>query len=311
LSPTQHRIKSIIIKKIREPEWAINELMHGNIDLLPTVRLKDLGRFVQSNQEKRQKGEQKKERKLKLKKYNIRSFYFVALNCNYEYFRNRMVRKALTLATDRWRILTTIYGEKNVNKDDIMSGPYLPEEISPTQEPLPYNLQEAKELLRNAGFPNGFTVELKANIKNEEERQIVDNIVRDLKRIGVRIRVNEMNKYTWKKEVEREKIFQMAFGRYTFHQHTDIVETLFLRNSPLNFCSYSNENVERLIGDIKQSLKTKEKEEKRDKIQKIIREDCPYIFLFRTPLFCGYMSNLHMKVHPYWFFGYINQWYKE
>lgn len=298
LTPTQHRIRYIEIEQVKEPETAITKLIHKDIDLLPTVRLNDWERFSPSTQ-------------LELKKYNIRSFYFVALNCNSEYFRNRRVRKALALAIDRWRILTTIYGEKNVNRDDIMSGPYLPEDVSPTQQPLPYNLQEARQLLRDAGFPNGFAVELKANIRNEEELQMVDNIRRDLGEIGVRVTIREMDKDTWRREVEVEKNFQMAFGKYTFHQHTDIVEALFLSNSPLNFCSYDNETVERLIGEIKQSLNTEEKERRRDRIQQIIREDCPYIFLFRTPLACGYLSDLHIKVHPYWFFGYVNQWYKE
>ncbi len=310
LSQEQHRIEEINMEAIKELRTAIEYLKHKGVDLIPVIRPNywdEIGRT----------------QGLELHKYNMRSFFYVAFNCDprkrYNPFVHQEVRQACTLAVDRWRILKTIYGKENVNIRDIMTGPYISEEVSPNHRPLGYderwnynseeNISRAKDLLKKAGFPKGFTAELKANIPDEEINKILNNIIEDLKAIGVTINIKPMNFEVWWEEVVKKEDFEMAFGEEKAHAYTDIVEKLFLRNNLMNISSYYNDQVENLIEKIKGSSNTGEIEELKDEIQRIIGNDCPYLFLFRVTLAAGANENLHLNIHPHWFFAFANEWY--
>lgn len=312
LKPNQYRIEKIETEKMGTPNTAKQALFlaekgkSGTIDLIPVTRPIDWPEFRNGTN-------------TTLLLYNIRSCLFVAFNCRDNILSDRRIRKALTLVVDRWQILSSIYGETNVNKIDLMTGPYFPEEVR-RHQPLGYenynyrseeNIRKAKQLLKEAGYPDGFTVELKGYMPDEESRSIVEAIEGCLEQIGVRLTKPSMERDTWWQEVVVQKNFQMAFGQWTFHTHTDIVETLFLESSPLNIGGYNKKRVEDLIKELKGNYNDEEIMTIKDEIQRIIREDCPYLWLFRVPLAAAYRNDLHIDIHPYWFFGFVNNWYRE
>ena len=89
----------------------------------------------------------------------------VALKCNSEYFSNREVRRAMMIGTDLRAIIKAILGEGDIHSFPINSnitGIYTPlEELPPSaRELFEYDPVKAKQMIIDAGYPNGFSIEL-------------------------------------------------------------------------------------------------------------------------------------------------------
>jgi ABC-type transport system substrate-binding protein len=73
---------------------------------------------------------------------------------------NLMVRQALAYAVDKKGIVNTVlFGQGVVNSQIFPPGYYAYDPSIPADR-YPYNVQKAKQLLSEAGFPNGFTMDL-------------------------------------------------------------------------------------------------------------------------------------------------------
>lgn len=314
-------IESIEMEVMPEAEYAKEALIRGEKDLLPVVLpkyLDEIGKNCRSN------------------KHNIRSFFYFAFNCdpdkniprgnNRNCFSDKMVRQALTLAVDRLNMLQTTYGERCVNYQDLMSGPYFPGEGDPESVPLGYtpthiymkdNKRKAERLLEEAGVYNlnNLRIELKVFLPDEESRRICKILRDSLAQINIQVDIREISSSDeWWEEVVEDRDFEMAFGMWNFHELCDTVEWLFSREAArpggYNICSYINQRVEEILS---QNRRIRDPDIIRQNIRelsKIIRDDCPYIFLFRVPLYAGYSRDLYIDIHPFWFFAFVNNWYK-
>jgi peptide/nickel transport system substrate-binding protein len=83
----------------------------------------------------------------------------VAININVPPFNNPLLIKALNYATDRTALVKTLSGGVYQATTEVFSPGY-PAYSSAAANLYPYNVAKAKELLAQAGYPNGITVTL-------------------------------------------------------------------------------------------------------------------------------------------------------
>ncbi|WP_243296538.1 ABC transporter substrate-binding protein [Bacillus litorisediminis] len=99
-----------------------------------------------------------KEKNVQIKSYQSLEYSYVGFNVNAEPLNHEKVRQALSLATNRQSIADIVW-----NGDAIISGPVAPSmgdwAIDVTQHELYSNdLEKAKQLLTEAGYPDGFDI---------------------------------------------------------------------------------------------------------------------------------------------------------
>lgn len=316
LKKDECRIEEIVMKYIRDPRVAVDSLlMGGGVDIIPVIRPVDYNEI-------------RVDPYCDLIKYNSRSFVYFAYNCKHSFFKYTQVRQALTYAINRLEMLSKIYGKEYADKSQIMSGPYPPGEANPEIKPIPYDLEKAKELLASAGFKDmdgdgilekdgkPFIVSLKTYVKDESFRRICTLYQTQLLKLGIKLKENqiefmEMNK--WIKEVCKDKDFDIAFGSWTFHEDTDIVDDLFsasgMRPGGNNFVSYTDTKVESLLKINRMVFNPEVIRKNKYELHKIIANDCPYTFLFTVPAYAGVRNTLRgVDIHPYYFFAFITEW---
>lgn len=115
--------------------------------------------------------------------------FFAVMDESKEPFSNPKVRQALNLAVNRQAIVDSIYKG--------MGYPY--QGIVPVTFPgfedyheYDFNLEKAKELLAEAGYPDGFDTELSFAAGNPEEEQVAIIWQSDLKKIGVNVTLKKL-----------------------------------------------------------------------------------------------------------------------
>ena len=138
---------------------------------------------------------------------------YVAFNTEKAPFDNVKVRQALNLAVDKKAIIDVVYQGAGV----AAKSP-LPPTIWGYNASLPdseHNVEKAKQLLAEAGYPNGFETELwvqpVVRASNPNPRRMSEIIQADWAKIGVKAKLVT---YEWGDYIKRTKAGELTAGTY-------------------------------------------------------------------------------------------------
>jgi ABC-type transport system substrate-binding protein len=213
---------------------------------------------------------------------------FVGMNVKWGPFQDPKVRQALNYAVDKQAII-----------DNILLG--LTQEMD---SPLPpacacykstmnyeYDPDKARDLLAEAGYPDGFEATLHYGAgRFLLDSEVVEAVQSYLADVGVKVEVIPLEwaafQSAWKKPLEETEIemFFVGWGNPTVDPDLGTYTYLEASWPPgLNAMFYSNPNLERLIPAQRAATDPVERCDIVEQIQEIIMEDAPSIFLYYEP----------------------------
>jgi len=210
-------------------------------------------------------------------------------------FKNAKVREALNYAVDTRTI---------VNK--VMSGYGLPVAtfVPPyfagydkKLKPHPYNPDKAKQLLAQAGYPDGFEMTLmvpRGRYLLAEE--IVQAVAGYLEDVGVKTKIDAVEFGVFAKVTQTRKIpsaFYAAWGENFFNPIDELQVAVVTGTT--GFSWYSNKTVDRLTARAAATLNQRKQDALIRQIQRIIYKDPPFIYLFAYKDLYGVSNRLHWK----------------
>ena len=110
--------------------------------------------------------------------------------------RDRRVRQALSQAIDRMAIAERLMDGAALPASNLVSPPVFG--YAPDLKPDPYDPEGARQLLAEAGYPEGFAMTLAApNNRYVNDEQIAQAVAQMLARVGVRVRVEALPMSTY------------------------------------------------------------------------------------------------------------------
>jgi peptide/nickel transport system substrate-binding protein len=205
-----------------------------------------------------EEAEQLKKTNPELKYEQVSSYtYHAQMNVAVEPFTDIRVRKALSMAIDREALIRDLYGGNgdyfnwwltpNQYKDLAVPFDELPKDL---QEQIIYNPEKAKQLLAEAGYPNGFETKILLNAINED----LAIYLRDQwKKIGVTVNVDVREESVRSDLYYSKKYEGMHLGYYN---GGSTLTALMLRSTDMysNFNNvadpYNDEQYEKIISII-------------------------------------------------------------
>lgn len=224
-------------------------------------------------------------------------------------FADPRVRLALSHLTDVERVLDEVflgYGEPAVS-------PFSPrsEQHDPALQPIPYDLERARSLLKEAGFDDRdgdgiledadgrrFEFELTFFQDSEDTRRMV-LFLRDIyARAGI-IMHPKPTEWSVMLESIRRKDFDAITLAWTSGVETDIFQ-MFHSSQTLdngdNFIHYQNPELDRLIDQARATVDEEERMPLWRQAERILYEDQPYTFLFRRTTL-AFVDNRIQNLH--------------
>jgi len=220
--------------------------------------------------------------------------YYVALHCQHEPFRNVMVRQAMNYAVDKQALVKVVlrgFGRP-------LEAPMAPgvSGYSPVQAGgWPYDVEKARALLAEAGFPRGFETVLWSTNQTENMR-VGEALQQMLAKAGVTVRLapmeagtltavrfkpiadnqSQMNLVGWSASTgDADWALRPLYGGDAW------VPTLF------NLSFYKSPQVDALLGDALSTADQAKRDADYASINRLIWNDAPAIFLYNSQILAG------------------------
>lgn len=121
---------------------------------------------------------------------------YFTMNQNIEPFQDVRVRKAVQMAIDRQAILDALYGGRGQVENGIY--PHGLYGFNSSLLEITYDPEEAKALLAEAGYANGFEMQIAADSSaSDATNQALEIIQAQLGEIGIQAEIQNMDESTW------------------------------------------------------------------------------------------------------------------
>jgi peptide/nickel transport system substrate-binding protein len=251
----------------------------------------------------------------------LSAYRYIGWNADRPYFSDKRVRRAMTMAFDRKRILENVWA----NLGTLVSGPFPPDAPynDPTVKLIPFDLDGAKKLLAQAGWkdtdgdglvdqslhpgeprkPFEFSLLVPLGVK---ETMVLANILRDdLLKIGVKMNIETAE---WALALKRmdEKNFDAFIAAWTVGWDEDLYQIWHSSQADVakgsNRVGFRNKEADHIIETLRETFEPAERTKLLQAFHRLVADEQPYSFFSAKKIVeCHWQevgNVIYAKVYP-------------
>ena len=262
--------KHLVVRAIPEVATQIAEIKTGGVDLIRNVSA-DLVPELKSHTQ------------TYVSSAPILRVHYGEFDMRHPPFDKKAVRQAANYAVDKQAIIQKLMGGLGQQVATVVQPAAFG--FDPEVKPFPYDPKKARELLAQAGYPNGVDITLHSAFV--EFRPVFEAIAQMLTEVGLRVNARMWDPGpAWNKFNQGEgKSTNGAYGswgNYSVFDADAVLHPLF-HTEPGGWIGkwYTRvEGLDKLIDEGRSTLNQAQRKRTYSQIQKLIREEAPAIFLF-------------------------------
>ena len=201
------------------------------------------------------------------------------LNSAYEPLSKTEVRQALCYAVDRDAINNFIFGGKSHIIGSHMS-PAMSKYYEPEAETVySYDPEKAKELLADAGYADGFDLEITVPSSYSQHVDSAQIIADELSQVGINVTLNQVEWSTWLQDVYKGGNFQATVIGFDGTLAPSDWLKKYVTDDAKNFMHYSNTEYDDVFNTAYTTVDDDVKVENYKKAQMILAEDAAAVYI--------------------------------
>jgi len=208
--------------------------------------------------------------------------------------RDKRVRQAINYAVNMDNIVKFVLGGLSTRIPTIL--PATTFAYDPSLKPYPYDPDKARGLLREAGYPNGFSInmEVPANFILPATVEVCQAMVGDLAKVGIKANLKAVELGTLVKMRGDKQIAPIFFWSWgtDFLDPEPFVRGILHTKSLYTF--YGKAEWDQTIDTAARTQNPSQRAEMYKKLQREIYDDPPYIFLYSIFNIYGVRRNIQM-----------------
>ncbi len=213
------------------------------------------------------------------------TFWWIAFNMSDKILgENYKLRQAIAHAIDTRRYIETFTNNIGLKANSIYP-PGIPGYDPTTNVPFAYDIEKAKTLLAEAGYPNGKGLpELVYDTRNSSttQRQRAEFFKGELAKIGIKLKI-QMNTFPGYLKKARDGKLQIWLDGWTldYPDSENVLQLLTTKNAPPgpNASYFSDEEFDTLFNKLKIMENKPEKFQLMKKMEQIIQDKLPWVLL--------------------------------
>ncbi len=278
-------IKEVIFRKVTEDAARLAALESGQADFINNVPDHEVARL-------------QKHPRLRIDKVEGLRMFFLAFNMAFKPWDNKLVRQAANYSVDAPAIVKNIF-------DGIgypCNGPVGANVIGadPKLKRYPYDPQKAKQLLTQAGFPNGCDIQLYYSAgRYPKDKEVCQVVAAQMVKGGFRVElISQEWALFWDKQgVNGGKLPFYYIGRGSLTD-ADTLYDQYFRTGTTKRTNYSNPELDKIIEEQQKTSDQKRRVALLQQAGKTIMEEATFIPLYNLADIYGVARNLIWKMRP-------------
>ena len=267
-----------------------------------------------------------------LKSYDLRSWWFIAVNTHKPLLKDKRVRQAIHHTLDRFELRRLTMGydpDAVVQPCQFISGPFIPS--SPyynrgVKVDQRSDLAKADELMEAAGAVkqhgvwtvDGELMSLKIGMAaplDLEARDLLNQIGNQLQAGGFGRQVHKVSNDDWSNKAVTGQLsedYDMLIGKWSFGV-VENVGPLFGRRDggrgSLNIFNFEDDKVDELTDQFRMAKTDTEAQDTYHALHSYLADELPYLFLWKLDTKSGWRMQVGSNtITPYWYFTEFDSW---
>lgn len=220
----------------------------------------------------------------------VQALYF---NCKEGPLADVKVRQAICYALDKEMISTFVAGGNGT----LISAAMLPTlqdyylDLNDTYGTAA-NIEKAKQLLTEAGYPDGFDLEITVPANYDIHVETTEVVAEQLKQAGINVTINAVEWGVWLEETYNGRQYEATICGVTSDSTPGYLLNRFVSDSAKNFINYNNEEYDAVYAQALNAATLEERAVYYKQLQQIICEDAGSAFIMVPPLTIAMNQNL-------------------
>lgn len=285
------KVDQVIFRTIKDNFARLNALITGEIDMMDGV---DPGNIQQIEENK----------DFKILKRPPLNLGYIGLNVTREPLDNKLVRQALNYAVDKEAIIQAFFAGQGIPAKNPI--PPTVEGYNDEIEPYPYDPEKAKALLAEAGYPDGFSMELWAMPVSRpympDAYKVAEYLQTSFAEIGVDVKIVTYEWATYLEKVKQGEADSFLLGWTGANGDADdFIYTLWHEDNigSMNSTFYANKELNKILSEARMISDQEKRNELYKRAQEIMHEDPPIIPLAHTtPVLAARADIVGFDPHP-------------
>lgn len=241
------------------------------------------------------------------------SYTYIGMNMTKAPLNDIRVRKAINYAIDKQAIIDVILnGNGKIATSPIAPGVFGFTDKTKNYE---YNVEKAKELMKEAGYENGFTTSILV-FSGEANTQTAEIVQAYLKEIGIdlKIEIVEVSAYWDMTERGGHNLFLGSWGVVTGDADYGLYAMYHssAKGGAGNRDFYENEKVDELLDKAKTEIDPETRKKLYEEAQILIVNDAPDVMLYNRNLTVGAQKYIKgLGIHPVTLYNFATVYIEE
>jgi len=292
----EHNLTEIQLLPIKNAATRVAALLSGEIDIVSDAPVQDLARITSSAGHKVESTPQMRTIFLGMDQAadKLRTG-----NTGDNPFKKKEVRQALYQAIDIEAIKKKVMRGLS-EPAGIITFPGVTGYTKALDKRLPYDVNAAKKLLADAGYPDGFDVELRCpNDRYVNDEAICTAVVGMLGKIGVNVSLFAQTKSKHFKELKDDQgdFYMLGWGVPTLDSHY-VFHYLYDTGASWNKVNFSNAEVDAAIRVMEGEVDLDKRNAAIAKAWKIVRDNIAYLPLHHQVISWASKTNVNVPIRP-------------
>jgi len=217
------------------------------------------------------------------------AYWYIGLNTEEPPFDDVRVRQAIAYAINRDNLaMAGAFGNAQPTQDPIPSSSNWDFGYAPYEQ----DLEQARALLEEAGYADGFEMEIMPTTQYEESVRMAQVIQANLGQIGITADINTLEWAEWLETQGRGEYDTYVCSWNGLVDPDDFFYAQHKTGEVFNFTGYSNPTVDELLDEGRTTQDSSARREIYAEINRAIVDDAPYIYIYNPLNINAYRMNV-------------------
>lgn len=274
-------IKDVIFKVVPDLSSRLNGLATGDIDLALELTPDTI---TQANTSHSQG----------VQTLGLRKLHFGIAQHPNAALRDPRVRRALNYAIDVPTMIKSLMHGSTVPLTSAVNPP----NADPTLTAYGYHPDRARQLLTEAGYPNGFDLDIDFTPMWGQDKDVSETVAGYLNAVGIRTRLHADEWNDFRRKLSDQTFDGLFYAGWAALINPPVELVIFTCHQEDNASGYCDPQYDNLVHAASTEFDATRRNAEIDSAQKIVWENAYWIFLWRAPLFAGLSHRIEYTLRP-------------